>query len=695
MAALDDLLARISDPALRADIEAELAPLRGERELGLVFERHLPEKVRLHGLAVRRGASVELRADEQSPTWEVVKVVKGEAQLRRRDPSGAFITDTQPVADLVVVREFGQPIYPGLKSEGRIERGGDKPFHTVINSENFHALETLLYTCEGQVDVIYIDPPYNTGARDWKYNNDYVDGNDGYRHSKWLSFMEKRLQLAKRLLNPDNSALIVTIDEKEYLRLGMLLQQVFPGAPIQMLSITINPKGTARPNEFSRVDEFAFIVRIGSSVVPDIRTGDSETPVRWRYLRRTDEESARGTVKGGRAQFYPIYVNTKTQRIEHIGEALPHDADRESAPKRKDCVAVFPVREDGLEMNWGLTGPSLKRALDEGFVRVSPGYELQPFLFAYLTAPNIARLSRGELEVRGLRPDGSKNVVAPSGKTSRPITVWRETAHDAGAYGTSLLGALMPGRKFPFPKSLYAVEDIVRLFVKDKPGALVLDFFGGSGTTAHAVMRLNHQDGGQRRSIVITNNEIGPEAEATLSARGLGPGDDEWDSLGIFHYITKPRLTAAITGQTHEGNPVKGDYKFVDEFPMSDGLEENIEFFTLTYEDPDHIRLGAAFSAVAPLLWLMAGAAGPRIDRVEDGWALPDGGRYGVLFDADQWQGFAEAVKGADELTHAFIITDSDAVFQRVAAELPDTATPVRLYESYLRSFAINTGVSE
>jgi adenine-specific DNA-methyltransferase len=257
------------------------------------------------------------------------------------------------------------------------------------------------------------------------------------------------------------------------------------------------------------------------------------------------------------------------------------------------------------------------------------------------------------------------------------------------------LGALLPGRKFPFPKSLYAVEDIIRLFVYDKPDALVLDFFAGSGTTTHAIMRLNNQDGGRRRSIAVTNNEIGPQAEAELAARGLGPGDEEWDSLGIFHYITKPRLTAAITGQTHEGNPVKGDYKFVDEFPMSKGMDENVEFFTLTYEDPDHIRLGAAFAAVAPLLWLMAGADGPRIDRVENGWALPNGGRYGVLFDADQWHGFAEAVKGAGELTHAFIITDSDTVFQRVAAELPNTATPVRLYESYLRSFAINTGVSE
>ena len=123
------------------------------------------------------------------------------------------------------------------------------------------------------------------------------------------------------------------------------------------------------------------------------------------------------------------------------------------------------------------------------------------------------------------------------------------------------------------------------------------------------------------------------------------------------------------------------------------GFNENIEFFELTYEDPDRVRLGAAFVAVAPLLWLMAGATGPRINVIDGPFALPAGGRYGVLFDVDAWPGFVAAVKGADSLTHAFVVTDSDAVYQRVVAELPDAVTPGRLYESYLRTVTINTGV--
>ena len=125
-----------------------------------------------------------------------------------------------------------------MMSAGKVERGGDKPFHTVINAENFHALQLLLYTHEGKVDAIYIDPPYNSGARDWKYNNDYVDSEDAYRHSKWLAMMERRLRLARRLLNPEGSALIVAIDERELHRLGLLLEQVFEDAEIQMVTDT-------------------------------------------------------------------------------------------------------------------------------------------------------------------------------------------------------------------------------------------------------------------------------------------------------------------------------------------------------------------------------------------------------------------------------------------------------------------------
>src|SRR5699024_9442787 len=143
--------------------------------------------------------------------------------------------------------------------------GGHRPFHTVINGENFHVLEQLTFTHEKSVDVIYIDPPYNTGAKDWKYNNDYVEDDDLYRHSKWLAFMERRLKLAKRLMNPKKSVLIAAIDENEQPRLALLLEQIFPESQITSVAVSINPKGTPE-NGFARVDEYLIFVMLGDAM---------------------------------------------------------------------------------------------------------------------------------------------------------------------------------------------------------------------------------------------------------------------------------------------------------------------------------------------------------------------------------------------------------------------------------------------
>jgi CheY-like chemotaxis protein len=243
-----------------------------------------------------------------------------------------------------VVAEFRDPIYPGLVSTGKVERGGDKPFHTVINAENFHALQALLFTHRGQGRRIYIDPPYNTGAKDWKYNNDYVESDDLYRHSAsgWRSW--------------------------------------------------------------------------------------SGVAARWRGAAESRRLGA-------------------------------HRHDR------------------------------------------------------------------------------------------------REGVSAAG-----------------FPKSLYAVEDALRVVRSDKPDAIVLDFFSGSGTTAHAVMRLNRQDGGRRQCISVTNNEVSADEEtAACAPKGLRPGDPEWEALGICEHITKPRIARRGHREDAGRRADQGDYKFTDEFPMAEG----------------------------------------------------------------------------------------------------------------------------
>lgn len=272
-----------------------------------------------------------------------------------------------------------------------------------------------------------------------------------------------------------------------------------------------------------------------------------------------------------------------------------------------------------------------------------------------------------------------------------PVTVWNLESHNSGAGGTNILSSLLKNRKFPFPKSLYAVEDTLRFFVKDKPEAIILDFFSGSGTTAHAVMRLNRQDGGRRQCISVTNNEVGADEQKKLLQDGLRPGDSKWEKWGICDYITKPRIKAAITGETPDGKPIQGDYKFTDEFPMAEGFEENAAFFTLTYEAPLTVSHHKAFERIAPLLWLRAGAEGRIItDLGERGWDVSE--RYGVLQNLDDSAAFLVELEKSAGVRLVYVITDDDTAFQMVCRDLPSSVTSVRLYESYLQNFRINSG---
>src|SRR5699024_10564094 len=221
----------------------------------------------------------------------------------------------------------------------------------------------------------------------------------------------------------------------------------------------------------------------------------------------------------------------------------------------------------------------------------------------------------------------------------------------------------------------------------------ILDFFAGSGTTAHAVMRLNKQDGGRRQSISVTNNEVSADEQRKLRKAGLRPGDPEWEALGICDYVTKPRVTAAITGRTLEGEPIKGNYRFTDEFPMADGFEENAVFFTLTYETPLSVRHHRAFERIAPMLWLKAGSRGRVIcDLGTQGWDVAEA--YAVLENFDRANEFMEALQqGSDELV-VYLISDEVSSFQMTCRELADRYTTVRLYESYLHNFQLNLEVT-
>jgi adenine-specific DNA-methyltransferase len=714
MAHIDNLISAIKDPQLRDALRTEYDKVNKTREFGLVFDRHQPETVVLPLLPVRVGEKVQVLSEgardrtavDGTGIWTVGLIDRGTGQAALRDADGGV--RREDASRLVATREFGDRIYPGLRPTGRVVRGGgedgdpgDKPFHVIINGENYHSLEALIYAHEGQVDAIYIDPPYNTGARDWKYNNDYVDGNDPYRHSKWLSFVEKRLRLAKRLLNPADSVLIVTIDEKEVHRLGLLIEQAFRGQRTQMVSIVVNHRGVARLKEFTRVEEYAIFVFIGDAgpqaTEDDLLSADASDSnrahtVRWEWLIKGSNNALR---RDRPNLFYPVFIDPQQHRISKVGDSLPLDASRHDVPGEPGLVTVWPIGRGGEEKRWQCSPATLRSLIARGYARLGAhDRKNDRWSIHYLNRGQLDRIERGEIAVKGRDENGVIQLEVNQLPMRAAMSVWNRPAHNAGYYGSGTLSSLIPNRKFPFPKSLYAVEDTLRFAVGGKPDALIIDFFAGSGTTAHAVARLNHADGGRRRSILVTNNEVSAEESAQLRSQNLNPGDPGWEALGICQHITIPRIRAAFTGVTPEGEPVKGDYKFIDEFPMSDGFDENVEYFDLTYEDGALVSLGRRFEAIAPLFWLKAGAFGTRINAIDPhGWTLPDEATYGILFDTSTWPSFAQAVASRDDtatpLTHLFIVTDSIVEFQQIVSRLDNSLNISWLYADYLRSFEI------
>jgi adenine-specific DNA-methyltransferase len=338
----------------------------------------------------------------------------------------------------------------------------------------------------------------------------------------------------------------------------------------------------------------------------------------------------------------------------------------------------------------------MRQFFENGTARIARGKRGPSIL--YMQSGVIARIESGTYKVVGRGDDGSLQLDwgdTAEGRRDYPRTAWNSVSHSATSGGTRLLARLVPDRSFPYPKSLYAVEDTLRYAVGHKPDAVILDFFAGSGTTAHAVARLNKQDAGRRQSISVTNNEVSPAEATALTEQGFRDGDPEWEALGIFEHITRPRITAAVTGETPDREPIKGDYKFTDEFPMADGFEENVEFLELTYLDGERVELDLAFEAIAPLLWLRAGSGGPIVTETRDaaGRRLPYefGATYAVLFNPDRWRSFLDRM--GTEIRTVFIVTDSVTTFATVSAELPAGVEPVRLYRNYLSTFEINRRV--
>jgi len=390
----------------------------------------------------------------------------------------------------------------------------------LIEGDNYHVLYALNFTHKRKIDVIYLDPPYNTGNKTWRYNNDYVEREDPFRHSKWLSFMNKRLRLAKNLLK-ENGILVLTIDDYELFTIGMLLNKIFgENNQIGIVAIETNPRGRTTNRFFATSHEYAlfyakdanraevFDLQLTEGQIADFKFGDTEGQYRLLPFRRSGGLS---TPKERPNSEFSLYYSISKERIFAVGGPRKKPFPQEYEPEfilslnkagsiiteskssfikkfRSDVVEIMPVDSSGKRRVWRWSDREniLKAALNNDF--------------------NIVK-SRGVLTVQ------LKDRIKEGRKAK---TIWTDPKYDSSSNGTVLVEKILGKAKtFDYPKSLYATLDTLRVLVSEKKDAIILDFFAGSGTTGQAVLELNKQDGGRRQFILCTDNENKICAEVT------------------------------------------------------------------------------------------------------------------------------------------------------------------------------------
>ena len=326
----------------------------------------------------------------------------------------------------------------------------------IIKGNNLIALHTLKQQFRGQVKVIYIDPPYNpeSPSNTFMYNNNF-------KRSSWLTFIRNRLEVAKELLREDGS-MIIAIDENEQNYLGVLLDEVFQEREKHCITIIHNPRGVQGTN-FSYIHEYAFfVIPKGKKVIGDREISTEE--ITWNNFRNWGGESRREDAKNC---FYPVIV--ENDEVIGFGDVLDNNEHpSEQTVKCETRDFVYPIDQNKVERKWRYA----RQSVDE-----------------------IKHLLRAKKTETGYEIELGKDF-------GMYRTVWEDKRYDANIYGTQIVKSLVPDCNFDFPKSLWNVYDCLLSVVENDKDAIILDFFGGSGTTAHAVLELNKTDGGNRKFII-------------------------------------------------------------------------------------------------------------------------------------------------------------------------------------------------
>ncbi len=414
----------------------------------------------------------------------------------------------------------------------------------------------------------------------------------------------------------------------------------------------------------------SYIVYVGTQTIqPGIEDmlrekNDGGKPVRWASLQRSGSNSRRFE---GPTMFYPIFFNKDDKSFHSTGESLPLNLDRNTVIAPEGTIAVFPLGRNNDERNWQLSQKTFNERLSRGFVKFGKWNEAKNSRsISYLSTGVINRIASGELKILGYEQDGA--AIIENVSTIRPVSTWNKPTHSASEYGSSLLNHIMPDRKFPFPKSLYAVADTLKFFVSNKKDALILDFFAGSGTTAHAVNLLNKEDGGKRQSIMVTNNEVSVDESKSLKKKGFNPGDIEWEDLGIAHHITWPRIKCSILGIDTVGSPLTDTYKITRKKQVL--VPRKIK--KIDYVTPETLDTVTKRKNFVSNLNSKYSDLAQSLVKKDEPFIVSDEHSTTIIFDIEYLEEWLNEIEGKDHIQNFLIITNNNKEFNNIKDKVAD-----------------------
>lgn len=491
------------------------------------------------------------------------------------------------------------PILKESKSKA-VQTDKLKPVNILIEGDNYHSLAVLNFTHQAAIDLIYIDPPYNTGNNDFIYNDKFVERDDDFRHSKWLAFMEKRLKLARNLLKP-SGVIFISISDNEQAPLKMLCDEIFGEKNfVTMITVQVNKGGrdylpVAVTHEYLLCyfkSEEGSLNELAKDIVFDLK--DSRGGYELRELRN---RNPRFTSANRPNLYYPIYVNPDSV-----------DANEQCLVSLKKSKAfsleVYPLNSKGEQScwRWGQT----------------------------LSTENITDDTNTSAVVARQRRDGGWNVYEKSRKaTSKAKSIWDET-NVRTEQGTIDLRELGMANSFDHPKPTYLIKKIVQLATQKD--AIILDYFAGSGTTGHAVLQINKEDGGNRQFILCTNN------------------GDEKSQHKIASEVCYPRITKVIKGYKNaNGNKI-------------DGLGGNLKYYSCDFVEagPSDKNKRKLVNESTEMLCIKESAF-DLVQESEDFKIFKSAEKYlAVIFHEDAIGDFKKAIKKIDGHFNTYVFSMTD-----------------------------------